>query len=301
MVDFRNGVLPNELFLGDFGSEIARARAHVAVGQLEPGPGEGIRELLGVVAEPLGDLVVHGVHPQCEVRRGHDGGDLFRRIVGGGREMLLIRIDRDPLPGACRAFDQIPVVVEEHVEVAHIPLGRPGRPGPFEAAADRISALAAPETALPAEALLLYWGAFRFGTDMGRGRRAMAFSESVAAGDQGNGLLVVHGHAREGLPNVSGGSERIRYAVGPLRVHVDQAHLHGSQGILKIAVARVPLVAKPLAFSPPIDVLFAPRYPRGRHRSRRSSGPWIDGAIAREDHKVGPRDLPPVLLLDRPE
>src|SRR4029450_6727226 len=40
---------------------------------------------------------------------------------------------------------------------------------------------------------------------------------------------VVHGHAAEGLPDVPGGGERVGLAVGPLRVHVDQAHLDGAE------------------------------------------------------------------------
>jgi hypothetical protein len=44
-----NGVLPDEFFCGNFRAEIARARAHVAVRQLEPRPGECVGELIRIL------------------------------------------------------------------------------------------------------------------------------------------------------------------------------------------------------------------------------------------------------------
>ncbi len=79
----------------------------------------------------------------------------------------------------------------------------------------------------------------------------MAFAEGVAAGGERDGLLVVHRHAREGLANVPAGGDRIRLAVRPFRVHVDQTHLHGGERILEFPVAGVALVAKPLVSSAP--------------------------------------------------
>ena len=89
----------------------------------------------------------------------------------------------------------------------------------------------------------------------------MALAEGVSAGDQGDGLFVVHRHACEGLSNVMAGSDRIRVAVRAFRVHVDQAHLHGGEGVFEIAVAGVTafgLVAgsQPFIFATPIDVFF---------------------------------------------
>ena len=51
VVDRGNGVLPDELFGRDLRAEIARARAHVAVRQLEPRPGERVRELIRILHE----------------------------------------------------------------------------------------------------------------------------------------------------------------------------------------------------------------------------------------------------------
>ncbi len=130
----------------------------------------------------------------------------------------------------------------------------------------------------------------------------MTLAEGVPAGDQRDGLFVVHGHACEGLSNVTAGGDRIRIAVRPFRVHVDQAHLHGGERILEIPVAGVALVAKPLALGSPVNVLFrlpdvfAPAAEAEGLESHR-----LQSAVAGEDHQVGPGDFPAVFLLDRPE
>jgi hypothetical protein len=43
----------------------------------------------------------------------------------------------------------------------------------------------------------------------------MGLAEGVAAGDQGDGLFVVHRHAGEGLADVARRGEGIGVAVGP--------------------------------------------------------------------------------------
>jgi hypothetical protein len=83
----------------------------------------------------------------------------------------------------------------------------------------------------------------------------MALAEGVPAGDERDGLFVVHGHAGEGLADVTAGGDRIRVAVRAFRVHVDQAHLHGGQRVFEIPVAAVTalgLVARsqPFLFGP---------------------------------------------------
>ena len=75
-----------------------------------------------------------------------------------------------------------------------------------------------------------------------RRRRAVGLAEAVSAGDERNRLLVIHRHALEGLADVDGSGNRIR-RVRPVRIHVDEAHMHGSQRILEIADAAVALVA----------------------------------------------------------
>ena len=73
--------------------------------------------------------------------------------------------------------------------------------------------------------------------DVGAG--AVGLAEGVAAGDQRDGLLVVHRHAAEGLADVAGRRDRIGVAVRAFRVDVDQAHLHGGERILEVAAVDV--------------------------------------------------------------
>src|SRR5207253_1462074 len=123
----------------------------------------------------------------------------------------------------------------------------------------RVGALAALERVPPAETLLLEAAPLGIGAAVFlRTGRAMGFAEGMAASNQRHGLFVIHGHAAEGFPNVPGSGERIRLAVGPLRIHVDQAHLHGAQRFFKIPVAGVTLVSEPLRLTPPVDF---PRLP----------------------------------------
>src|ERR1039458_8360924 len=51
----------------------------------------------------------------------------------------------------------------------------------------------------------------------------------------------------------------IRVAVRPLRVDVNQTHLHGSEGILEVAVAGMALVFEPGLLGAPVHILI--RFP----------------------------------------
>src|ERR1700722_8051941 len=82
MICCRNGVLPNLRFLWNKRAEISRDGPHVAVRQLIPGFGEGIRELLRMIEEALGDRRVVRVHLQGEIRCEHSRSAPLRRIVG---------------------------------------------------------------------------------------------------------------------------------------------------------------------------------------------------------------------------
>ena len=62
----------------------------------------------------------------------------------------------------------------------------------------------------------------------------MCLAQGVPAGDQGDGLLVVHGHAAERLADVIRGGERVRHAVRALGVDVDEPHVGGAQGAGKL-------------------------------------------------------------------
>ena len=271
VVDRRDRVLPDQLFLGDLRAEIARARTHVAVRQLEPGAGERVRELVRVLHEAARDLLVGRVEAQREVGGQHRRRDALRLVVRIGHRARARAVLRLPLMRAGRALRQLPVVVEQVLEVVAAPLRRRRGPGDFQAAADGVAAHARLEAARPAEALRLDLARLRIGPLVRLGGGTVGLAEGVAAGDQRDRLLVVHRHALEGLADVPGRGHRVRVAVRALRVDVDQAHLHGAERVLEVAVAGVALVlAATRSPCPSRRRDPAPTRPRGRRRSRRS-------------------------------
>src|SRR5690606_10476124 len=139
-----------------------------------------------------------------------------------------------PLDRAARAAGLHPVEREQVVEVLRGPRGWVAGPRAFEAAGNGVGAVAGAALVAPAEALLLEAGRGGLGAHALVGLvRAVRLAEGVAAGDQRDGLLVVHRHAAEGLTDVLRGGERVRVAVRAFRVHVDQAHLHGGERTLQ--------------------------------------------------------------------
>ena len=120
------------------------------------------------------DRLVDRVEAQREVRRGHHRPVLLRRVVRVDHHVLFGHVLGQPLMRAGRALDQLPLVLEQHLQIAHVPLGRVRLPGALDAAADRVAALAAAEAALPAEALLLDGGGLGLRTDMRRIAGAVA-------------------------------------------------------------------------------------------------------------------------------
>src|SRR5262249_11502936 len=126
-------------------------------------------------------------------------------------------------------------------------------------------------------------------------------AECVPAGDERDRLLVVHRHATERLPDVPGCGERVRVAVRALRVHVDQTHLDGGERVGELTVAAVALVTEPRVLGPPVDLLGLPAVLAPAAEAERLEPHRLQGAVAGEDHQVGPRYLPAVLLLDRPK
>ena len=210
-------------------------------------------------------------------------------------------IRRNPLPRTGRALRQIPLVAEQGLEEAVVPGHRGGRPGALEPAGDGVATLAGAVAALPAEAHLLEGGGLGLGADERGVARAVGLAERVPAGDERDRLLVVHRHAAERLPDVHGRGERARGAVRPFRVHVDEAHLDGGERVRQLPVAAVALVTEPRVLGSPVDLLGLPDVLAPAGEAERREPHRLQGAVAGEDHQVGPRDLPAVLLLDRPE
>jgi hypothetical protein len=275
-------------------AEVALLRAHVAVGQLVPGAGEGVGEL-GRVVEPSGAR-----SPRRRVDAQRDVGGQHRD--GLAVELTGLRVgDVVPgavlgheLPGTRRALGELVLVAEQVLEVLvrSTWFGSSG-PGDLEAGGDRVAALAGAEALLPAEALLLDGRALGLGTDVLVGvGRTVGLAEGVPARDERDGLLVVHRHPAEGLADVARRAERVGVGVGALGVDVDQAHLDGAERLLELAVTGVALVAQPGALRAPVDVLVGlPHVGAAAGEAEGREAHRLQGAVAREDHQVGPGDL----------
>src|SRR4029077_8720590 len=139
VVDRGNRVLPEELFLRHFRSQVAGARAHVAVNQLEPGAREGMGEGLRVVEEPARDLPEFRIEAHRQVGGQHGRLMLLRRVVRVGNDLL--RVLGHPLLGAGRRLSQLPFVLEQVLEVVVAPQRRSLGPGHFNAAGNRVGAV----------------------------------------------------------------------------------------------------------------------------------------------------------------
>src|SRR5215475_2678615 len=129
----------------------------------------------------------------------------------------------------------------------------------------------------------------------------MGFADRVAADDERKGFLVIHRHAGERLTNVVRGEGRVRVAARPLRIHIDQAHALGADGALELPLATVALVSKPGVLRAPEDLVGLPAVLSPETEAERREPHRLIGDVAGEGDQIGPRDLPAVLLLDRPE
>jgi hypothetical protein len=218
-----------------------------------------------------------------------------------GHGALGLGIRGNPLPGTGRALGQLPVVLVQIVEEAVVPLRRLVGPSALQPTGDRVAALASSVAVVPTEALLLEGSTLGFRTDVVRRGRTMSLADRVAADDERNRLLVVHRHATECFSNVAGGRQRIRVAARPLRVHVDQTHLHGAERTSPLAGPAVALISEPGVLRAPEDLLGLPDVLSPETEAERLEAHRFIGTVAGEDNQIGPGDFAAVLLLDRPE
>ena len=200
------------------------------------------------------------------------------------------------------ALRQFPLEAEQRFEIAVVPAQWVGSPRAFDAAGDGVHSLAAAEAVLPAQSLFGDVCTFGFVAHMGGVARAVRLAEGVAAGHQGRGFLVVHGHARKGLADVACRTQRVGPPVGAFGVHIDQTHLHGSQGLGEFTVAAVTLVAQPSSLRAPVDLLLGfPNVGPAAAEAQGLEAHRVHGHVASQHHQVGPRQLFAVLLLDGPQ
>ena len=86
----------------------------------------------------------------------------------------------------------------------------------FHAAGCGVASIAATTFVLPAETLLINVCASRCRADaLIRLDGAVYFTKRVAAGDERNGFLVIHGHTAKGFANVYRCRQRIGIAIWP--------------------------------------------------------------------------------------
>ena len=154
--------MPDEVFLRHFWANVAHLRSHVAVGEFEPRTHKDLGEVIGVFVEALRDLAVLGVHLHRHVSVGHDGVGATAGVFHIGRFVFLLDVDGLPLPRASWALFELPVVGEQEVEVAVIPLGGVGGPRAFDAAGHGVATHATAGVVHPTQALLDHIRTFRF-------------------------------------------------------------------------------------------------------------------------------------------
>src|ERR1700722_11153095 len=135
------------------------------------------------------------------------------------------------------------------------------------------------------------------------GTCAVGLAEGVPAGDQRDGLFIVHRHAPEGLADVAGGGHGVRFAVRTLGIHINETHLHGGLRIGELALAGVARIrAEPGFLSAPRDVVIGlPDIRAARSEPEGLEAHALERDISGQDHKVGPGYAATLLLLDRPQ
>ena len=300
-------ILPDQIFGRNVGAIVIGLRSHVAVGQLEPGAGEGVGEILGIGAETLADLVVDRIDLHRHVGVGHHRHFPLRRVRRVKRHLAFRHVDRLPLVRACGRLRQFPLIAEQVVEIAHVPLGRMLGPGALDPRGEGVGCQALVARVGPAKALRVNRATFRLGSDMGEIAAAMRLADGVASACQRRGFLVVHRHAGERLTYMQRGLRRIGFAVHAFGVHIDEAHVDGGQRVLQrrrsfqvaIAVFRR---CQPLALATPIDVLFGPPdVLAAKAEAECLQAHRFIGHVAGQDDQVGPAQRVAVLLLHRPQ
>ncbi len=208
----------------------------------------------------------------------------------------------------CGRADQLVLVIQQHVEIGHVPGDRRRGPGALDARSDRVVAHAALVARDPAQTLLRDVAALWADTDLGGVACAVGLAEGVAAGGQGRRLHVIHPHPFKGNADIARRLHRLGYAAGALRVDVDQAHLDRGQGLFQhhvlvgLNAGLVTLLTDPFLLGAPVDVLLGlPHVGAAAAEAKYRPAHRLDRDIAGQDEQIGPRQAGAVFLLDRPQ
>src|SRR5689334_19750570 len=129
----------------------------------------------------------------------------------------------------------------------------------------------------------------------------MRLAEGVPAGNQRDGFLVVHRHAGECLADIISSCDRIGLAVRSFGVDVDEAHLYRAERLLKLTFTAVAFVTKPRTFRSPVEFLWLPSVRAAAAKPERLEAHRLEGDIADQNKKIGPRDPATVFLFDGPQ
>ncbi len=222
--------------------------------------------------------------------------------MGVGHRTRTRAIFGSPLMGTGRTLHQFPFIAEQIFKVVVVPLHRVGSPCPFNAAGGGMSAEASAKAVLPAAALLFDTGTRRGSTHQCRIPSTVAFAKGMSTSGECHRFLVIHGHPQERFANVSARSHRVRVAVRPFWVHIDETHLNSGKRIFQFPISGIAFVPQPFGLSAPVDVffglpnVFAPAPKAAGFESHR-----LQRAVASQNHQVGPRDFLAVFLFDRPQ
>ena len=247
-------------------------RAHVAVGQLEPGAGEGVGELLGVLEEARARSARRPGRPAAPGRWSSIVGGAALAVERVGHGVRAGAVLRASTGGRRRGSWSAPTRSRRGSRRSCCPVRRRGGPDDLEAAGDRVAALAGAvaRSSSPGPAP-------RAGRPRARGRRCSGsaapwvlpkvWPPAISATVSSSFIAI---RAKVSRMSRADG-ERVGIAVGAFRVDVDQAHLHGGERVLELAVAGVARrrrASRPRG--PSRRPRRAPRRRRGRRRSRRS-------------------------------
>ena len=204
MINSWHGVLPNQVFGRYLWAQVVDLGAHVTVNQLEPSTGVSVGKFIGVVEEVARDFLVVGVHAQRQVGCGHHGGVLFVRVKSVHDHVFGFAVFGKPLNRTGGGGHFFPLVLEEHLEVAHVPGSGVGFPSAFKAAGGGIGALARAVLVDPAKTHFVHGCTFGLRADQGSVARTVHLAKGMATGHQSHGFVVVHGHAGKGFAHVVG-------------------------------------------------------------------------------------------------
>ncbi len=163
VVALGNRVLPDQLLLRHQRAEISRDGAHVAVGQFEPGAGEGVREFVRVLEEVARDRLVDRVETQRQIGRQHCRLAFLVRVEGIGNDFRGIL--GHPLVRTGRALGEFPFEIEQVLEEVVRPFDRRLAPDDFQPRCDGVRSDAGLELAAPAQPLIFDQRAFRLRPD----------------------------------------------------------------------------------------------------------------------------------------